>query len=82
MFLTSKKLEDVSAKTPTCELLIPVQLFWEVEQLLKRLDYLIASHEDPVIINDLSLRIYRKVVKYVVSEKDRLLLHARINGPG
>jgi hypothetical protein len=58
-----------------CELLLPINLFWEVEQLLKRLDYMIASHEDPVVLTAMQQTIYRKIVKYVVSEKERAMLY-------
>jgi hypothetical protein len=54
---------------------MPLDLFWEVEQLLKRLDYLVASHEDATVIADMQQAIYRKVVKYVVSEKERTMLY-------
>lgn len=82
MFLTSKKLEENEQKIPVCELLLPIQLFWELEDLLKKLDYLLASHEDPVVVNDLSARIFRKIVKYVVHEKDRIFIHGKLHGSG
>jgi hypothetical protein len=54
---------------------MPLDLYWEIEQLLKRLDYLLASNEDATVIADMQQTIYRKVVKYVVSEKERTMLY-------
>lgn len=80
IFMTSKKLEDQSAKIPTVELLLPINLYWELEALMKRIDYLQSAGEDPVLINDHYQQLYRKVVKYVVSEKDRILVQQKIHG--
>lgn len=80
VFLSSKKLEDSGQKIPVLELLLPINLFWDVEKLLQRLDYLIASNEDPVLISEQTRRIYTRVVKYVVSEKDRVFLQDKLRG--
>lgn len=79
LFLSNKKLEDGAVSGPVLELLLPIKLFWELEELLKQIDYMNSSSEDPVLIADAYRRVYRKVFKYVVSEKDRLLLQERIN---
>ena len=60
--------------------MLPINLYWDVEKLLKRIDYLLASNEDPVIINDMTQTVLRKVVKYAVFEKDRALLQEKIRG--
>lgn len=80
VFLASKKLEDTTEKTPVLELLLPINTFWEVEKLLQRLDYLIASNEDPVLVNEAIRKIYEKVVRCVVSEKDRIFLQEKLKG--
>lgn len=80
IFLSSKKLEDTAAKTPVLELLLPITLFWEVEKVLQRIDYLIAAGEDPVLVNEQVRKIFKKVVKYVVLEKDRVFLHDKLRG--
>lgn len=80
--MSSKKLEDYGTKAPVLELLLPISLYWEVESLLKRIDYMLSASEDPVLITDLTQRIYRKVQKYVVTEKDRAILHQRLHSGG
>ena len=61
------------------ELLLPVNIYWEVEDLLKKVDYLLSTHEDPVLINEHYQKVLRKVASYVVSERDRLKLQDRLN---
>ncbi len=82
LFLASKKLEDSNSKSPVVELLIPLTLLWEIERLVQRIDYLVASNEDPVLISDLMKKVYRKVVKYAVFEKDRVFIFDKFLGVG
>ena len=82
LFLASKKLEETGARTPTVELLMPIKLFWDVEKLLKQIDYAIAAGEDPVLINELCRKVYTKVAKYAVSEKDRVFLYDKVLSSG
>jgi hypothetical protein len=80
IFLSSKKLEDQGEKTPTCELLLPIDLFWQLEAMLKKIDYLLTADEDAVIVNELYHRVYTKAAKYAVLEKDRAFLYEKIHG--
>lgn len=64
------------------ELLLPVTVFWEIETLLKKIDYLMAAGEDAVLVNEQSRRVYRKLLKYAVQEKERQLLQGRLHGGG
>ncbi len=57
---------------------MPIKLFWDIEQLLKRIDYLVASGEDPVLINEIYRKVYVKVAKYAVHEKDRIFLYDKV----
>lgn len=82
LFLASKKLEESGARTPTVELLMPIKLFWDVEKLLKQIDYSIAAGEDPVLINELYRKVYTKVAKYAVTEKDRVFLYDKVLSSG
>lgn len=61
-----------------------MELFWEVEKLLKQLDYLTAANEDAVLAAELYQKILGKLARYAVSEKDRLALQekTKINGAG
>lgn len=48
--------------------------------MLKRIDYMQSAGEDPVLVADLNQRVFRKVMKYVVTEKDRAILQQRLHG--
>jgi hypothetical protein len=82
--MSSKKPEDVGGPKGTLvELLLPIHLFWEVEGLMKQLDYLTSANEDPVLSSELYQKILRKVSRYAVMEKDRVLLQEKSNAaPG
>ena len=77
-FLAARNAEATDA--PVVEVYIPIQLFWEMQELIKKIEYLVSAGEDPVVINDLQIRIYSKLAKYAVSEKDRMMLIARGSG--
>lgn len=77
LHLSTKRLDESGTKAPVVELLLPIKVFWEVEELMKTMDYLIASNEDPIIINDSVLKIYKKVAPYAVNEKDRIFLYGK-----
>lgn len=62
------------------ELLLPVTVFWDVEAMLKKIDYLVAAGEDAVLVHEQARGIYRKLVKYAVQEKERQLLQGRLHG--
>ena len=80
VFLSSKRLDDPASKTPVLELLLPITLFWDVEKLLQRIDYLSAAGEDQVLVHEHVRKIYKKVVKYAVLEKDRIFLQDKVRG--
>lgn len=80
VFLSSKKLEGQGERVPTCELMLPIELYWQLEDQLKKIDYLLTANEDAVVINDLYMRVYTKAVKYAVQEKDRTFLYEKIHG--
>lgn len=43
------------------------------------MEFLIASNEDPLLVNDSTVKIYKKVAPYAVNEKDRTFLHGKAN---
>ena len=47
---------------------------------MQRLDYLIAANEDPVLITEQTRRIFQRVMKYAVTEKDRTFLQEKLGG--
>jgi hypothetical protein len=46
---------------------------------MKSMDYLIASNEDPILVNETVQKIFKKVAPYAVNEKDRIFLYAKIS---
>ncbi len=58
------------------ELMMPIRTFWDVDDRIRKLEYLISSGEDPVLINEAQQKIYSMVARYAVAEKDRLMLMA------
>ena len=77
-FLASRQLEATTA--PVVEVVLPVQLFWEIQELIKKIEYLVSTGEDPVVVNDFQTRVYGKLARYAVHEKDRMMLIARGGG--
>lgn len=59
---------------------MPLLSFWEVENQLKNLDYMIAANEDQVLINDKLLFFFKKVEPFAVVERDRIYLKGRYGG--
>jgi hypothetical protein len=80
LHLSSKRIEDPTGNTkvPIIELLLPLEVFWEIEDLLARIDYLTAAGEDQVQLNDCYARIYKKIGRYTLHEKDRGFVAERI----
>lgn len=76
LFLTSRRLEEAEGvKAPIVELLLPLKLFWELEETLKRIDYMIVTNEDPVVVNDWQRKVLQKIVSYTTTEKDRATIN-------
>jgi hypothetical protein len=81
LFLSSAKHDEPGNKVPIVELLLPIKDFWELEELMKSMDYLIASNEDPILVNETVQKIFKKVAPYAVNEKDRIFLYAKASPP-
>jgi len=77
LVLSSSRHDEPGSKVPIVELLLPIKEFWEVEELMKFIDYLVASNEDPILVNETMQKIFKKVAPYAVNEKDRTFLHGK-----
>lgn len=62
------------------ELLLPLDLFWEMENLIKKVNYLTAAGEDLVLINENLRKILQKASYFTVREADRKLIDDRLKG--
>ena len=67
-----RREEDDQARV--IELLLPPEVYWQVQDILKETDYLIAQSEDAVALASRYVDLYRYVMPYAVHEKDRLWL--------
>jgi hypothetical protein len=56
------------------DLEMPIQVFWDSEKLLKEADYLIASSEPKVSVNEVYRRFFKIVAPYATDEKSKTLL--------
>lgn len=61
------------------EILMPVQIFWTVKELLRQADYMLASGEDQSAINEIYRQIFDEIKAYAISEKERQWLYDRSN---
>ena len=61
---------------PLIELLMPVDIYWQIEDHLKQYDLKASSGDDSSILDDLNKKIMKLVIPYAVAEKDRLWLSA------
>ena len=77
IFLTSMKRDDADGQRPI-ELSLPIETFWEVQEILKEADYMIAQSEDRSLLSSRYLDLYRKVLPYAVNERDRLWLMDKV----
>lgn len=78
--MSSKKLEDTGIEGVTVELLLPIDIWWDVDRLLKEMDYLTSANEDAVLIREVYQKILKMAAKYAVNEKDRTLLLEKVHG--
>lgn len=61
-------------------MMLPLDAFWELEDLIKRVNYLTAAAEDPVVIMELWQKTFRKASRYCVNERDRNFINEKLKG--
>src|SRR5690606_13027048 len=62
------------------ELKMPLEIFWESEKLLKRIDYLLASGEPNTEVQIEIKRLYKLLSPFCVVEADRTWMIERSRG--
>lgn len=75
IFISSKKQEGKDEKIRELEILMPIETFWKIEKMLKEADYLIATGNEKVSVQETYKKIITAVAPYAVSEKDRVWLY-------
>jgi hypothetical protein len=62
------------------DLSMPLDVYWEIHEILKSIDYLVSTNEPAAKINDIYVKVFRKVAQYAVTDKDRTWFYERIQG--
>ena len=77
--MSAKKLEDARSKVPLVivELLLPIDIYWQLEEMLKKVEYLQSAAEDASVVGEAVKQVYVQAARYAVQEKDRLMLQGR-----
>lgn len=61
----------------TIELLLPLELFWELKRLVKKADFLLASQEQTTDIQDIYRSLFKKAAPFATKEVSRAWLYKR-----
>jgi hypothetical protein len=69
--LVSSKLDDENKKYYIIDLLMPLEVYWDVSKLLRDADYLVASGGQMADVHEVYKSVFRKVASYAVFEVDR-----------
>ena len=77
MYLTAIKRDLGSESVTVTELLMPVETYWRVKEMLRKADYLMASGDDPAGVTEIYRKVLKEVANYGVAEKDRVWLLER-----
>jgi len=77
VYLTSTKREGSGDGSHVSEILMPVEVYWKIRDVLKDADYGMAAGEDANSISELHRKVFAELKKYAVHEKDRVWLHER-----
>ena len=74
--LASSRRDSINSVVPPLEILMPVDVFWQIEEHLKRYDLMASSGEESAILSEITKTILKLVTPYAVTEKERLWLYA------
>lgn len=78
IFLSSTKLEDTLPRVEYVELFLPVQIYWDINKMLKEVDYLLAGEEPQVDVQSIYKKVYRMAAPYAKGDVDRNWLMAKL----
>ena len=80
IFLTSYKKEISEEKYQILDVLLPLEIYWDVESMLRKLNYMVSSHEDRLNVLHTHKNLFKKLAPYAKNEKDRAWLYAKSQG--
>lgn len=75
VMFSSVKLEDEHQSLYNIDLLMPLDVYWEISELLRLSNYLYASDEQMADIHEIYKEIFRKSAPHAVFENDRTWLY-------
>lgn len=76
VFLSSARRElqsDEDVPAPI-EIRMPIEVFWDCEEIIRNAEYMQSTGEDPNRIKDTYTSLLKLVTPYAVLEKDRIWL--------
>ena len=77
MYLSTSKIDDEQGTIYNIDIMMPLQEYWKLLDLIKKADFLLASKEQMADIQAIYRRIFKLVAPYSVFETDRLWLVKR-----
>jgi hypothetical protein len=61
-------------------LVLPLDVYWEVTELLRSVDYMVSINEPAAKVNELYMKVFRKVAPFAINDKDRTWFYDKIQG--
>jgi len=77
--LASSRRDSIKTTAPLFELAIPIDVYWQIEKQMKEFDIMFASGEEDMVLQLLNQKLLKSLAPYVVDEKERALLMARLS---
>lgn len=77
LYLQSKNIEAYQEVGRVVELLMPIKDFWQLQDMIKDVNYLIASGEPQTEVVASYKKVLQGSARFAVKEMDRLWLYGR-----
>jgi hypothetical protein len=77
IYLQSKNIESYNEIGKVIELVLPVRDFWDLEKLIRDVNYLLAAAEAPAEIYTSYRKVLRRSARFAVKELDRFWLYGQ-----
>lgn len=80
MSLSSIRVENPEERHGSIELVLPLDVFWQVSESLQRSNFLLSQDAPVADVQKLYQKIYAEVFPYAANENERALLQKRMVG--
>lgn len=77
LYLQSRPHETYRDLGSVHELLLPVRIFWEIEDILSQINYSIASGASALDVEHSYKQVYRMSARFALFEVSRVWLHRK-----